>query len=150
MSRLKWYKCMTVLLLVFILPVMAHAQSSVNTDASGLALEGYDPVAYFAQGEAVRGLESISAVHEGARYLFASENHRELFLEAPADYLPAYGGYCAWAVGQGYIADIDPRAWTISGSRLFLNYSRSVHRRFNRNLDANITAADANWPGLRP
>lgn len=125
------------------------AQETVNINTDGTAVGGFDPVAYFVDGKATEGESSISLVIDGVSYQFASTANKTLFEADPEAYLPAYGGYCAWAVGQGYIADIDPEAWTIHEDRLYLNYSKNIRRRFQKNVEDNIAAAERNWPALK-
>ncbi|MFN3955537.1 MAG: YHS domain-containing (seleno)protein [Pararhodobacter sp.] len=115
---------------------------------NGLALRGYDPVAYFQQARPVRGTPEHSLHWGGAEWRFASAENRAAFVAAPEAYAPQYGGYCAWAVSQGYTAPIDPNAWRIVDGRLYLNYSRSIHRRWERDIPGHIQRADANWPAL--
>jgi hypothetical protein len=127
----------------------ARADGPLNLDRAGLAIRGYDPVAYFREGKAVPGRAEFTAVHDAATYRFASAANRDAFAAAPARYLPAYGGYCAWAAAQGYKADADPQAFTVVGDRLFLNYNRDVHRTWERDVAGNVAKADANWPRIR-
>ncbi|MGE0767364.1 MAG: YHS domain-containing (seleno)protein [Hyphomicrobiaceae bacterium] len=126
----------------------ALAQSSPVFTRGGLAVSGYDPVAYFTDGKPVKGNPAIPFDFAGAKYLFASEANRAAFQKEPAKYAPQYGGYCAWAVAHGAKADADPNAWTIHNGRLFLNLDRSVQKSWVKNLPANIARADANWPKL--
>ena len=119
----------------------------VNLDG-GVAIKGHDPVAYFTDGAAVRGDASITADHDGATYHFASAANRDTFVADPARYAPQYGGYCAYAVANGYTAAIDPEAFTVVDDKLYLNFSKSVRRRWERDIPGNISKADANWPGL--
>lgn len=118
-----------------------------NTD--GLAIQGYDPVAYFTEGRPVRGKDTFTYSFAGATWRFASAENRDAFAAAPERYAPQYGGYCAWAVSQGYTASTDPDAWRIEDGKLYLNYSRSVQRRWEQDVPGNIAKADANWPGLK-
>lgn len=115
----------------------------------GTALGGYDAVAYHTQGSAVRGDESITLSYEGATWRFASEANRAAFEADPDAYAPQYGGHCAWATAQGYLAQGDPNVWRIIDGRLFLNANQSINRRWLRDLEGFIPQADANWPGLR-
>ncbi len=115
----------------------------------GTAVGGYDAVAYHTQGEAVPGDPSITLSHEGATWRFASEANRAAFEADPSAYAPEYGGHCAWAAAQGYLAQGDPEIWRIIDGRLFLNATEGVNRRWLRNLDAFIVQADANWPSLK-
>jgi YHS domain-containing protein len=140
---------MLALLLCAAFPVALPAGAqSVFTDR-GLAIRGVDPVAYFSEARPVAGNPSITHDWMGATWAFATEANRAAFAADPAAYAPQYGGFCAWAVAEGYTAPIDPAAWTIVDGRLYLNYSRSVQRTWARDIPGNIARADANWPSLR-
>lgn len=119
----------------------------VNLDG-GVAIKGHDPVAYFTQNAAVAGDAAFTASHDGATYRFASAANRDAFAANPGKYAPQYGGYCAYAVANGYTAPIDPEAFTIVDDKLYLNFSKGVRRRWERDIPGNISKADANWPGL--
>jgi YHS domain-containing protein len=93
----------------------------INVDPQGLALRGYDPVAYLEDGKPTRGVENLSASYGGARYVFASESHRKLFLENPKKYIPEYGGFCAVGTSFGEKVDVDPETGKIVNGRLYLN-----------------------------
>jgi hypothetical protein len=121
------------------------AKPEIHT-ADGLALRGYDPVAYVAEGAPRRGTARFDAEWRGARWRFASAANRELFLADPDRYAPRYGGHCAWAVSQGYLAPADPRQWRIVEGRLYVNYDEAVQRRWLRDIPGFIAAADRNWP----
>ena len=114
----------------------------------GVAIRGTDPVAYFRQGRPVAGRADLALDWAGTTWRFATEANRDAFAADPARYAPAYGGFCAWAVAEGYTAPIDPAAWRIVEGRLYLNYSRSIQRRWERDIAGNIARADANWPRL--
>lgn len=129
---------------------MANAKTLINKSFfGGVAIEGADPVAYRLQGKRVDGDKGITAEYRGAVWRFASTAHRDLFLANPGKYAPAYGGYCAWAVSQGYIASIDPDAWKVVDGVLYLNYSKGVQRTWERDIEGNIAAANKNWPNIR-
>lgn len=127
----------------------AFAQEHPVYAPEGIAIEGYDPVAYFTEGRPVEGSAEFSYEWRGAEWRFASREHLDLFMSDPERYAPEYGGYCAWAVGRGDIAPIDPRQWVIQDGRLFLNFSAFVNLRFNFNRDRNIELADENWPEVQ-
>jgi len=112
----------------------------------GIAIDGSDTVGYFTQSRPVRGEATFTVQHKGAEWRFADQASADAFEADPNAYTPQFGGYCAWAVGQGYIASTVPQAWTIYNDKLYLNYSRRIRRRFERNLDENIALAEANWP----
>jgi YHS domain-containing protein len=123
------------------------AADSFNLD-DGVAIEGYDPVAYFTEDRAVKGEERYAAEHEGVTYFFATAANREIFLDDPERYVPAYGGWCGWAVSRGSLAGINPEAFVIHDGVLYLNFSQSINRRFQRSLEESIERAEANWPDL--
>lgn len=123
--------------------------SPVNTIGSnGVAIRGYDPVAYFTQGKPVKGDASFTLDHGGARWHFSSDANRQLFQADPAKYAPAYGGYCAYGVASGYLVKIEPEAWTIRDGKLYLNYDVSVQKEWAKDPAGFIKKADVNWPGL--
>lgn len=129
-------------------PVSAKTAPVFTGIVQGVAVGGYDPVAYFSSGKPARGLKTITHSHKGVTWRFASEANRKAFKSDPAKYAPQYGGYCAWAVSQGYTAKGDPKAWKIVGGKLYLNYNKSVQRTWEKNTSGHIMKADANWPKL--
>lgn len=127
----------------------AAALAPVNrTLFGGLAIDGYDPVAYFLDGRPAEGRKEYSFAWRGATWRFASAAHRDLFASRPEAYAPQYGGYCAWAVSQGYTAGIDPAAWTIHDGKLYLNYDLEVQERWRRDVPGHVAKGDVNWPKL--
>lgn len=125
----------------------AAAKAPVYTGLfSKVAVSGYDPVAYFTAGKPVEGSKDFTASWMGAEYHFASAANRDRFKADPARYAPQYGGYCAWAVSQGYTAPGDPKVWKIVDGRLYLNYDASVGRTWSADIPGNIAKANANWP----
>lgn len=125
----------------------AAGQDPIYTGTfSRLAVSGHDPVAYFREGRPVKGSKAFEQQWNGATWRFASEENLKAFRADPVAYAPQYGGYCAWAVSQGYTASADPEAWRIVDGRLYLNYSKSVQRTWEQDIPGNIASADANWP----
>ena len=122
----------------------------VNADpATSVAVEGVDVVAYFTQSAVVAGSADLTVEHAGATWRFSSAVHRDAFAAEPTRYAPQFGGYCAWAVGNGYTAEIDPEAWRIVDGRLYLNYSPRIQRKWEADQEALIAAAEDNWPRLQ-
>ena len=153
MIRLRRRSLIVSAFLFFLLQLVSATPSvaldPVNqTTFGGIAIDGWDPVAYFTDGKPVEGSKAYSFDWNGATWRFASAAHRDLFAQAPEKYAPQYGGYCAWAVSQGYTADIDPEAWKIEDGRLFLNYSLDVQKKWAADIPGNIAKAAANWPKL--
>ncbi len=123
--------------------------SMVNTSADGVALHGYDAVAYFAVDNAVEGNNTYAYVWNGAKWLFSNAENLEKFKQNPETYAPQYGGYCSYAVSKGYTADGDPKAWKIVEGKLFLNYSPEVKDLWEKEQSDNIKKAEENWKGFK-
>jgi YHS domain-containing protein len=126
----------------------AWAVAPVNANWRGLAIKGYDPVAYFEEGKPVQGKAEHAFSWMGASWHFASARNRDLFRADPGRYAPQYGGYCAWAVSQGYTADIDPAAWRIVNGKLYLNYDKAIQEKWAKDIPGHIAKADTNWPDI--
>ena len=114
----------------------------------GVAVRGYDVVAYFTQSRAVRGDERYEFQWMDATWRFASQEDRVAFASEPGKYAPQFGGYCAWAVGHNYTADADPEAWRIVDGKLYLNYNRSVQTKWEQDRAKWIEDGLRNWPAL--
>ena len=143
----------TLLALGASLPVLAmtanagFAQSLPKFYAEdGIAIDGTDPVAYFTEGAPVAGDPAITHDWMGATWRFASAANKDAFVVDPEAYAPQFGGYCAWAVSEGYTASTTPEAWSIVDGKLYLNYSRRIQRRWEKDIPGNISRATANWP----
>jgi YHS domain-containing protein len=135
-------------LLVFAGSALAQTKTLLNLEKSALALQGYDPVGFFAENKPVKGQPDIKSVHRGATYQFASAANKAAFDKEPAKYEPAFGGYCAYGVSRGKLVEIDVEAFQIVSGRLLLQYSKGVRNDFNKDTSGNLAKADANWPPL--
>ena len=133
------------LALLLIVPLAMAGKPPVFSTSDG-AIRGYDPVAYFTAGEPTRGSDEFTAEWQGATYRFASAENQAKFKADPEAYAPQYGGYCAYAVSYGSTASTDPEAWKIVDGKLYLNYSKSVQKRWEKDVPGFISKADANWP----
>ncbi len=139
-------------LAVGLAPVIIAAPTAVAEPAiyvakgSAIAVQGYDPVAYFKDGAPTKGSAGFTATYMGATFQFASAANRDAFKADPAAYAPQYGGYCAWAVSQGYHAKGDARHWKIVDGKLYLNYNGSVQRKWEKDVPGFISKADTQWP----
>jgi YHS domain-containing protein len=114
----------------------------------GVAIRGADPVAYFTEAAAVKGSADYAYEWQGATWWFSSAENRDLFASDPEAYAPQYGGYCAKAVSDGYLASIDPEAWKIVDGKLYLNYSPGIQRQWLRDAEGNIAKGNQNWDGV--
>jgi hypothetical protein len=131
------------------LAVSAHAADLVNVSgASNIAVSGYDTVAFFKDNKAVNGDPFITATYQGATYIFASKEHKELFEAAPEKYAPQCGGYCAFGVSVGALFPVDINTWQIRDGKLYLNLNKAILKKFNADFDANVAKANKNWPDL--
>ena len=128
--------------------VSDSAPAVYTESASGLAIRGTDPVAYFTESAAVEGSEDYEYEWDGAVWRFSSEENMELFAENPEQYAPQYGGYCAKAMSEGNVVSIDPEAWKIVDDRLYLNYSKGVQEQWVEDIEGNIVLADENYPNV--
>jgi hypothetical protein len=139
----------TTILFSMAVPSFAAAKSETNKNWRGLAIKGYDPVAYYRQSRPAKGSKMYELQWKDAKWRFASAENRDMFKSNPEKYAPRYGGYCAWAVSQGYTADVDPEsAWSIVDGRLYLNYNVKVKKDWEKDIPGHILKADANWPGV--
>ena len=131
-------------------PGVAGSDSSVPAvnAADGIGLKGYDPVAYFINGQPTKGAEQYSFAWKGVTYRFASEQNLNRFKADPEKYLPQYGGYCAYAVSHNRTADIDPSRWAIVDGKLYLNNGFVAEKLWSLDKPGNIESADRNWPQL--
>jgi len=127
-------------------PAMAMKAKVFARD--GIAINGFDPVAYFTMSKPVKGDMAYSSDWEGAKMLFSSAENKAMFDAYPEKYAPKYGGYCAYEVSKGATAPTDPEAWTVYEDRLYLNFSVDVRSIWQQDIPGNVAKADANWPGV--
>lgn len=140
-------RSLTVFLTVLLLAPLAYAKSPVFTTGNG-AIRGYDPVAYFSQAKPVKGSNQYALEWNGASWHFTSAENRDRFQADPKKYAPQYGGYCSYAVANGYTASTDPQAWSIVNGKLYLNYSLGVRESWRQDIPGYISQANNNWPGV--
>lgn len=144
---------LVALFIVCILPA-----SGQNTDLKrlghfnlekGLAIQGYDPVAYFVVGNAVQGSKTITYEYRGVKYMFANASNRDLFKSSPEKYEPQYGGWCAYAMGaSGEKVEVDPETFKIIDQKLYLFYNayfNNTLKKWNSDEKGLKLKADQNW-----
>ena len=142
-----------IIYIALALPAFAMAQSQFNIQKSYVA-EGYDVVAYFGN-KAVKGKKHLQATHQGVKYLFVNAENKAAFEANPDQYVPQYGGYCAYAMGtSGDKVSIDPETFEIRDGKLYLFYNAFFTNTLEKWLDENPNQlkrqADANWSKLYP
>ena len=115
-------------------------------ETDGVALRGYDPVAYFVSSQAQKGQEQYSYEYKGSKFYFANEANRRAFMTTPEKYAPQFGGYCAFGTAQGYKVSTQPDAFAIVEDKLYLNYDKKVQGIWRQDVPGNIAKAEKNWP----
>ena len=145
----KMKRIVTSIAALLLLSTAALAGELVNVSgASKVALDGYDPVAFFTDSKPVNGSPGITAEHRGATYFFANDEHKKLFKENPDKYAPQYGGFCAFGVAEGALFPVDINTWQVRDGKLYLNLNPEVLTQFNAHIEQNIAKAEKNWPHL--
>jgi YHS domain-containing protein len=114
-----------------------------------VAIQGYDPVAYFKQNKAVKGKKELAATYEGVQYYFSSQANKDAFVKAPASYEPQYGGWCAYAMGSSAgKVEVDPETFKILDGKLYLFYNayfNNTLKSWNKDEAGLKKKADTNW-----
>lgn len=127
-------------------PAAAEGGIYVGTEGAKVAVGGYDPVSYFrGKGAPARGSARHKLTWKGAEWHFASAENAAAFKANPAAYAPQYGGHCAWAIAQGYLAPGDPTAYDIVGGKLYLNYDQGIRAKWRRDTAGFIAKGGTNW-----
>jgi YHS domain-containing protein len=120
----------------------------INADKRGVALHGYDPVTYIEKQAPEKGAEQFSYNWQGATWMFVSAENRKNFAKSPESFAPQFGGYCAKAVSENHIADVDPLAYKIVNGKLYLNYDAKVQKVWEQDIPGRIANAEKYWPNL--
>ncbi len=131
--------------IAFVNYMQLHA-SAVIFAPGGIAIQGYDPVAYFNQSKPVVGSAQFSHEWNGAVWHFANAENQTAFQAEPERYAPQFGGYCAYAVANGYTARTDPAAWHIEDDKLYLNFDSATREQWLAARSQLIPTAQVNWP----
>ena len=118
-------------------------------DSNHIAIKGYDTVAYFTDGKAVKGSSEFQYVFDDARWQFSNAAHRGMFVADPEHYMPQYGGNCAGAAAFGDLMPADPEAWTIVDGKLYMVASKKFLDQWKANSAENIRQADAHWHDIQ-
>ena len=144
--------CRTLLLVVLVGWAVAAAAATteqlVADRNSGLAISGFDPVAYFINRAPLLGRESIEHAFAGAVWRFRNEGNRAVFIADPEVYMPRFGGYDPIGVARGVAVPGDPRLWLIEGERLYFFYTREARAAFAADSERLGAAAEKAWPAV--
>ncbi len=128
---------------------ITNAQSVKFSSTDGVAIKGYDVVAYFVQQQAIAGNDAFTTEWSGSKWKFTSQANLDSFKIAPEKYAPQYGGYCAYGCSDNHLAPTDPNAWTIVNDKLYLNYNLKVKGFWIKDTTNLIKKADGLWPALK-
>lgn len=142
-------KTIVSFLLAALMGAAGIASASDNTAVHSVGVHGYDLVTYQTEGRPVPGSGHYVAVHGGTTYLFASAANQKAFQANPGNYLPAYGGYCAYGVSVGKKFDGDPLVWKIVDGTLYLNLDKDIQATWKQDIPGNIRKASNNWPQIK-
>ncbi|MEP1095411.1 MAG: YHS domain-containing (seleno)protein [Cyclobacteriaceae bacterium] len=141
---MKIHLILAIALTIIISPSFAQKAQTFSTKDG--AIKGYDPVAYFKNQAAVKGSDEYSFEWNEAVWRFSSEENLTAFKENPEEFAPQFGGYCAYAVSQGYTYRVNPEAWKIVDGKLYLNYSQGIKKKWEANQVEFIKKGNTNWP----
>ena len=149
---------LTTILLTIFISTNAFAAERIDTleksglfgkyKPSGIAIRGYDTVAYFTEGKPVDGNDDFTTEWEGATWRFSSQENKDLFVAEPEKYAPQYGGYCAYGVAVGNLVKIEPELWTIIDDKLYLNYNEDLNAKWKKDIPGYIKTADSKFEDL--
>lgn len=117
-----------------------------NVDPSGVTLQGYDAVAYFTDGKAIKGSPEFAARYNGATYWFFTAEHAAMFKDNPSKFAPQYGSFCGYAMSLGKLRPIDPTIFQFVDGRLILQHTKDAYDQFNKDVAGNTAKADKYWP----
>jgi len=148
-----------VVWLSLLLTGAAHAAEPINTfgpggsffsdpKRTGVAIRGYDTVAYFKDSKPVPGKDEFVTEWMGAKWKFASQEHLDLFKADPTKYAPQYGGYCAYGIAKDNVVKIEPDQWTIADGKLYLNYDADIQKKWKSDQAGYIKQADGKFSTL--
>ena len=135
--------------LAAVTPVRADENKLIVVDGNHVAIRGYDTVAYFTDGKAVKGSSQFEYVYDDARWRFSNAAHRGMFVADPERYMPQFGGNCAGATALGVVVAGDPTAWTIVDGKLYMAVSKKSLDQWKANSGENIKQANAHWPAIQ-
>lgn len=132
---------------LFISAIIMAQPAKINSK-DGIAIKGYDPVAYFTLGKAVKGIPELSYQWGGTTWQFSVKAHLDSFTVRPEKYVPQYGGFCAYGCSENHLSPTDPEAWTIVNGKLYLNYNLRTRVAWLQDTASRIKNADTYWPAL--
>ena len=134
---------------IFCITLAATAQKSAVFVTKGIAIKGYDPVAFFVESKAVKGSDTFAYKWQDATWLFSTKANLAAFKANPEQYAPQYGGYCAYGTADNHKAPTETDTWTIVKDKLYFNYNAAVKKEWLQQQEELIKKADKNWALLK-
>ncbi len=125
------------------------AEKLVSKTADGLAIRGYDAVAYRTIETATKGNAQYEYAWKGAKWLFANAENRDSFAANPEMYAPEYGGFCAWSMAQKNVMEADPEVWKVVDGKLYLIQNEMVKEVWEKSQPDFIEKSNQNWQKMR-
>jgi hypothetical protein len=120
-------------------------EATMSIGEDGLAIKGYDTVAYFTDSKATAGKKEFQYAWRDAKWEFISAEHRAMFIASPEKYAPQFGAFCALGVSMEAAVQVDPEAWTIVDGKLYLNYNLEFRDKWRASKEEKIEKANAVW-----
>lgn len=139
---------MAIILTLIALSSVSHAIPPVSSNVRGIAIDGYDPVAYFTLKKPVKGRANYRYYWNKSTWLFANYTNQQLFKKKPRQYAPRYGGYCAFTMSYGGAAKADPRVWHIFQNKLYLTLNSDIKKKWLEEIINHIKRGDKYWKKL--
>jgi YHS domain-containing protein len=143
-------KALVPFFLLCLISFQAYAKPPISSGKDGVAVDGYDAVAYFTVGKPVLGSDAYTHSWQGATWKFSSAEHRDKFVAEPEKYAPQYGGYCAYAMSDAGFAAGDGERWAIVENKLYLNNNWLAQKLWEGEIPEDIRDADGHWAKIRP
>ena len=144
-SRIMTDGCLLFLSVLLLLLIRSGDCPASTSAQNAVAIKGYDTVAYFNAGKAMKGSASFTFPWHDMTWQFSTKENRDLFAASPERYAPQYDGYCAWAMTESRLAITDPEVWKIVDGKLYLNCSKEAYEKWSRDIPGHIKKADAIW-----
>ena len=147
-QNISFMKRLIITLVLFVVAAAAYAQNTYF-NKNGVAIEGYDAVAYFTDNAALKGSTEYTHEWKGVTWQFKNESNRDKFKASPEKYAPQFAGYCAYGVSENHKAPTLPEAFTIVDNKLYLNYNMDVLKMWRKDTKGRIEKGETNWQTLK-
>lgn len=118
-------------------------------ERNGVAIDGFDPVAYFTEKKPTKGNQSFSSQYKESTFHFSNAANRDMFAANPEKFAPQYDGFCAYGVSQGAKVKIEGDLWAVVDGKLYLNYDEGVQATWVKDIPGYIKTADKKWPDVK-